>query len=208
MKKNLIIIITVLCCVFLLGSCKDSENRTPTPSNENGPDKKTKKDQGSPDSNSGDTTKPVDKIQTGRPPAATDNQDAETTPPAEQTSTGNDYYTILNQSDDSHIEVSFLNPSLRQSVSILLEEYDCVQVTEAQFQNSIFSIALVNAGTGEEEPFCGAYCSSSNGDCYEQCPVDNYRVLDGWFYDEIAINQSRSLRQTCVPLFQFQSIQL
>ena len=195
MKKILIVIITVLCCTFLLCSCKNSENQD-TPSNENGAGENTEQDPDSPDSK-GDTTKPGDQIQAGGSPEPADAS-------SEEQIAGDVYYTIVNQSDDSHIRVSFLN-SLKNSVSILLEEYDCVKVTEAQFQNNIFSIVLVDADKeNEDEPFCGAYCSSSDDDCYEKCPVDNYRVLDAFFDDEIDINQSRSLRQSCVPLFQFQ----
>ena len=203
MKKTLLLSL-LFCCAFLLGSCKNPDDQA-LPPNENGANN-TKKGQDSPDSNPDDLTKSNNTIQTGGEPSTTTNPagggDGGSVVAAEQ-SMGSDYYTIVNQSDDSHIRVSFLN-SFKDLVRILLREYDCVKVTETQFQNNITSITLVDADHEDEaEPFCGADCLSFNDDCYEKCPVNNYRMLDGLFYDEIEINQPRSSRHNCVPLFQF-----
>ena len=211
MKKALIVIITVLCFTVLFGSCKNQENKQP-PANKNGAGQNPQNGNGSPGSNPKNPTKPGDKIQTGQPAAdgtvpKADGSNPEVVDPTSRgqepelpVNDGNIYYTIVNNSDNSAIKVSFLDSRSRDPVSKLLERYDCVQITEAQFRNNIVSITHV-LDEDEEELFCGGECSPG---CDQDCPADNYRMLDGWSYDEIELNQPFSLRQSCVPLLAFE----
>lgn len=202
----------MLCCAVLFGSCKSEESKEGPPSNENGANEDKGDGSGSPASDGKNPTKPGDRIRTGQPaaddaaPDEGDGGDPEISGPApgEPPSTGGlapgSYYTIVNLSDDSYIEVVFLN-SFGVPDDATLGAYDCVQITEAEFQNNIISITRVDVDDGEEELFCGEGCDEE--DCYAECPVDNYRMLDGLFWDSIEIEQRLSLRGNCVPLFQF-----
>ena len=211
MKKISIIVIGLICCAFLLGSCKQEDN-TGVPTDENDTGEEIVNGNGSPDSS---TKNGDNKIQTGDPaetatPSEENGDDPEVagatpeddgTPvegeesmPVEEEET---YYTILNDSDDSSLLISFLDSSANP-ITIALEENNCVKVTEAQFQDDIFEI--IHIFNEEETPFCGT-CS----DCTE-CVANNYKVIDAFWWgsdDYIKQMDRSSMRVVCVPLLQF-----
>ena len=203
MKKTLIVIITVLCFTVLFGSCKSEENEQP-PSNETGAGKDTKRDKNS-GSDPKNTAKPDDKIQTGQPAAdgtvpkeGGSNPEADTPQFSPPTSVTDDesYYTILNTSDDSNLEIHFLD-STGNFRSIVRTEGDCVEVTNVQFQNNITKIIhLLDTG---RETFCGL-CAGC-----EQCVSGNYELLEGywWWSDDYITQVDRPNSEvSCIPLFE------
>ena len=209
MKKITIIVISLLCCAFLLSSCQDEGDSQPPPENGN---EEEDKDKNAPGSKPEDPAKPDDKIKTVQPSEKgkddtpespgvvekNDELDAE-----EEVSPVTDdegYYTILNDSDDSSLLISvFSNLN-----NIVLEESNCVKITEAQFQDDIYEI--VHIFDEEDNLFCSQSCGS---DC-ETCTAGNYRVVDAFWWasdDYIESSEGPSTDDTCVPLLEFANSQ-
>ena len=211
MKRITIIAISLLCCAFVLSSCQDEDNPPPTPA-ENGTGEEEEEKEKEKDKNPGSKpekpVKPGDKINPGQPSGEGKDDTPESpgvvkvnnVPDSEEelppVTDDEGYYTILNASDDSRLLILMLN----NFEGKILEESDCVKITEAQFQDDIFEI--IHIFDGEENLFCSQSCGS---DCVT-CTAGNYRVVDAvwwWSDDYIESSKGPNTDDTCVPLLEF-----
>ncbi len=220
MKKITIIVISLLCCAFLLGSCNTEDDNPPPPADHNEDDKNDKGDD-PPDPKPENPAKLDDKIKTSQPASGKATPEENTTSADTPEEGNNDsslededelspmtddegYYTILNASNDSELIISFFSSgNSRSKYFIVLQEDNCVKVTEAQFLNDIFEITLIDNDDFEEELFCGDECLFD--DCMSECVANNYEVDDGWVYDSVELSDGPSTSETCVPLLEFES---